>query len=158
MAILGVPLMRILMWVAMAGLLLLILFAGLFVFLVNDFGGEDTVQAIGQYKSPDGKVIAEIQEVIAPMHGGSDTIQVTIQHSGLHDKDVVYSRVYGCTLDYSAYHLAWRSSNELVVTYGSCDGGRWHGRDDNKVLRQQGLWRGIRIDYRDSGYIARGTR
>jgi len=135
-AILGVVLLAVL---ALAG------------FLVLDSGG-DKDQTIKQAMSPDGKLVVEIHQITTPMHGGPDTLRVTIrlpEDLG----DVVYSQTYECS-DYSAFRVQWKNPNELTIIYGTCDSGRWHTVDENKVWQRNTEWHDVKINYQNSGYVA----
>jgi hypothetical protein len=87
------------------------------------------------------------------MHGGPDTLYVTIKRGELSSADTIYSRIYECS-DVSAFDVQWKESRELTVSYGSCDSGRWHTPEENKVLKKDSAWGDIKIDYRDSGHVA----
>ena len=147
--------MKILIWLT---ILASSIFLAALIFVVNDFGGHSTNQSIRQSVSPDGRLVAEMRQVTTPMNGGPDTLEVTIKEVNSQSGDLIYSQVYGCSLDYSGYTLTCKTPAELVVTYGACDGGRWRSRGENKVLVRQSLWKDVKIDYHDSGYMAHGTR
>ena len=68
-------------WVLVTCAVGLCLFLAAFGLLVFDFGGNQEIRLIRQSRSPDGALIAEVREVIEPMHGGSDSVQVLIAKS-----------------------------------------------------------------------------
>ena len=109
---------------------------------------------IREKTSPDGKLVAEMHELTTPMHGGPDTVSVTIRQTGYpYENETIYSRVYECD-DFSGFDLQWKQSNELTISYGNCNSGRWHTPDENRVLETKSTWRDVKIEYRDSGHLA----
>jgi hypothetical protein len=142
---------RIFKWV---GMVLGVVLVGVLVlvgFLVLDSGGSKD-QTIRQAVSPDGKLVAGIHQIMTPMHGGPDTLRVTIGSSERLG-EVVYSQTYECS-DYGAFRLQWNTPNKLTIVYGTCDSGRWHTVDENKVWQRDTEWRDVKIAYQDSGYVA----
>lgn len=93
--------------------------------------------------SPDGSLVAEIHTVMTPMHGGPDTLYVTIIGKNQAFGEKVFSRVYECE-DPRGFDLVWTTSKALRVSYPQCDTGR---AEDNLVTTKQVIWRGIAIDY-----------
>jgi hypothetical protein len=140
-------------WLGLIFGVVLLAVVALFVFLVLDSGG-DKDQLVKQAASPDGKLMAELHQITTPMHGGPDTLRVTIGPIKGPSGGVVYSRSYECTSDYSAFRLQWKTPNELIVTYGTCNSGRWHTKDENKVWQSYAEWHDVKINYLDSGYVA----
>jgi hypothetical protein len=139
---------RIFKWFGMiiGGMLL----AVLILFAVILLGwGRNKDQLIKQAISSDGKLVAEIHQIITPMHGGPDILQVTIRSAKYSSGDVVYSQTYEC----DTFRLQWKNPNELTVVYGACDSGRWHTKDENKVWQRNLEWRDVTIDYQDSGDV-----
>ena len=109
---------------------------------------------IREKTSPDGKLVAEMHELTTAMHGGPDTVSVTIRQTGYpYENETIYSRVYECD-DFSGFDLQWKQSNELTISYGNCNSGRWHTPDENRVLETKSTWRDVKIEYRDSGHLA----
>jgi len=109
---------------------------------------------IREKTSPDGKLVAEIRELTTAMHGGPDTVSVMITQTGYpYENETIYSRVYECD-DFNGFDLQWKQSNELTISYGNCNSGRWHTSDENRVLQTKSAWRDVKIDYRDSGHLA----
>ena len=109
---------------------------------------------IREKTSPDGKLVAEMHELTTAMHGGPDTVSVTIRQTGYpYENETIYSRVYECD-DFNGFDLQWKQSNELTISYGNCNSGRWHTSDENRVLQTKSAWRDVKIDYRDSGHLA----
>jgi hypothetical protein len=108
---------------------------------------------IREKTSPDGKLVAEMHELTTAMHGGPDTVSVTIRQTGYpYENETIYSRVYECD-DFSGFDLQWKRSNELTISYGNCNG-RWQTPDENRVLETKSTWRDVKIEYRDSGHVA----
>jgi hypothetical protein len=135
------------------GTILLLLVAG-FAFLVFDFRGLDKSRLVRESISPNGHLVAEVHEVITPMHGGPDTVQVTLRPASRAVGDIVYSQTFECGPDYSAFQVEWQDSKNLTVSYGICDAGRYHSASDKNVFQKSTSWEGISISYRDSGYVA----
>jgi hypothetical protein len=109
---------------------------------------------IREKTSPDGKLVAEMHELTTAMHGGPDSVSVTIRQTGYpYENETIYSRVYECD-DFSGFDLQWKQSNELTISYGNCNSGRWHTSDENRVLQTKSAWHDVKIDYRDSGHLA----
>jgi hypothetical protein len=125
-----------------------------FAFLVVDFRGHDQTRLIRESASPDGRLVADVNEVITPMHGGPDTVQVTLRPASRAIGDVIYSQTFECGPDYSAFQVEWQTSQNLTVSYGICDAGRYTSASDKKVLQKRTSWEGINISYKDSGYMA----
>jgi len=96
--------------------------------------------------SPDRSFVAEIHTVTTPMHGGPDTLYVTIIGNKQAFGETVFSRVYECD-DPRGFDLVWTTSKALRVSYPQCDTGR---AEDNLVTVKQVIWRGIAIDYLES--------
>jgi hypothetical protein len=140
------------MVISSAGAVLLLLVG--FVILVVGFRGQNKSHVIRQSTSPDGNVIAEVRELITPMHGGPDLVQVVLRPTTDAVGDVVYSRVFECGPDYSAFQVEWQSSKSLTVSYGTCDAGRYHSATDNDVFQKNATWQDVSISYRDSGHVA----
>jgi hypothetical protein len=138
------------------GALVVILFASLLV----DFSGHAKDRVLKKAVSPDGQFVAEVHEVITPMHGGPDRVDVTLQdqRSDQLVQAVVYSRIFECGPDYAGYGLRWQSSQSLTIWYPTCDGGRYRSPADNWVLQKLDMWRGVAIVYHNSGYVAHATR
>jgi hypothetical protein len=124
----------------------------LLAFLVFNSGGPKD-HLLQQKASPDGRMIAELHANITPMHGGPDTLYVTIRRTGQPFGSEVYSRTYECS-DVGAYRLEWEGPNELTIAYGACDSGRWHTKDENKVWKSDVTWEGVRIIYEDTKHVA----
>jgi len=55
----------------------IVLVLALLAFLMVDFSGSERNPVIQQALSPDARYVAELHEVITPMHGGSDRVEVT---------------------------------------------------------------------------------
>jgi hypothetical protein len=117
---------------------------------------DDKDETIKREMSPDGKLEAEIHQITTPMHGGPDTLRVTIASSG-GTGDVVYSRTYECS-DYSAFRLEWKSSNELTILYSECNASKVNTIEENirenKVWQSDTSWRDVKINYKDTQYLA----
>jgi hypothetical protein len=122
--------------------------------LVMDFGGHNKIRLIRDSESPDGHLVAEVQEVITPMHGGADSVQVILRSTTSTIGDVVYAQTFECGPDYSAFQLEWRSPKNLLVQYGTCDSGRYDSAMNNKVLQKSLTWRDLSISYLQSDYVA----
>jgi hypothetical protein len=88
-------------------------------FLVLDSGGSKD-QTIKQAASPNGKLVAEIHQITTPMHGGPDTLTVTIRQAQDPIGQKVYSRTYECD-DFSAFRIQWMAPSELTIMYGACN-------------------------------------
>ena len=108
-----------------------------------------TLQAI----SPDGKLVAELHQVITPMHGGPDTFYISMRRNSLPEGENVYSQTYECN-DFTRFRLTWLNPKELSVSYGTCNLGRLHSDNDNKVWNRVESWQDIKIDYQDTKYVA----
>lgn len=134
--------------------LVLILLVGGFLWLVVDFGGHEKTHLISQSESPDGNFVVEVHEVTTPMHGGPDSVQVTLRSTTAAVGDVVYSQNFECGPDYSAFQVEWQSSKNLIVQSGICDAGRYNSASSNKVLRKIMSWEGVSIVYRESDHVA----
>ena len=129
-------------------LILLVLIA-----LMIDWSKSAKDDVIREKTSPDGKLVAEMHELTTAMHGGPDTVSVTIRQTGYpYENETIYSRVYECD-DFSGFDLQWKRSNELTISYGNCNG-RWHTPDENRVLETKSTWRDVKIEYRESGHVA----
>jgi hypothetical protein len=135
------------------GIIFLCFLAGLML-LVADFGGHTKTRLIRESASPNGQVIASAYEVITPMHGGPDSVQVTLRPSTFALGDIIYSEAFECGPDYSAFQFEWQSPSRLTVSYGICDAGRYRSATDNKILRKIGRWQEVSIVYRESGHVA----
>ena len=129
-------------------LILLVLIA-----LMIDWSKSAKDDVIREKTSPDGKLVAEMHELTTPMHGGPDTVSVTIRQTEYtYENEIIYSRIYECD-DFSGFDLQWKRSNELTISYGNCNG-RWHTPDENRVLETKSTWRDVKIEYRESGHVA----
>ena len=129
-------------------LILLVLIA-----LMIDWSKSAKDDVIREKTSPDGKLVAEMHELTTAMHGGPDTVSVTIRQTGYpYENETIYSRVYECD-DFSGFDLQWKRSNELTISYGNCNG-RWQTPDENRVLETKSTWRDVKIEYRESGHVA----
>jgi len=128
-----------------------------FLAFAHYFAGKDKTHLIRESKSPDGKFVAEIREVITPMHGGPDLIQVAIRPAGYSVPDIIYSQTFECGPDDRAFQLAWLSPKTLGVSYGMCDAGQYRRAADNKVTQKITDWHDVSIQYRQSDYIAHGS-
>jgi hypothetical protein len=133
---------------------ILVLLMGGFAFLVFDFRGHDQTRLIRESTSPDGHLVAEIHEVITPMHGGPDMVQVTLRPASRAVGDIIYSQTFECGPDYRAFQVEWQTAQNLTVSYGICDAGRYNSASDKKVFQKSASWEGINIIYKDSGYVA----
>ena len=142
---------RVFKWLGMiiGGMLL----AGLILFAVIllDWGGNKD-QLIKQAFSNDGKFVAEIHQIVTPMHGGPDILQVTIRPVKVSSGEVVYSQTYECS-SYESFRLQWKNPDRLTIVYGACDSGRWHTQDENKVWQKNLEWGDVKIDYQNSGDV-----
>jgi hypothetical protein len=69
--------------------ILFLLLAALLVFLVADFPEHAADHLIAQVVSPEGQKIAELHEIITPMHGGPDTLQVMLHAKNESPADLV---------------------------------------------------------------------
>jgi len=129
-------------------LILLVLIA-----LMIDWSKSAKDDVIREKTSPDGKLVAEMHELTTPMHGGPDTVSVTIRQTEYpYENEIIYSRIYECD-DFSGFDLQWKRSNKLTISYGNCNG-RWHTPDENRVLETKSTWRDVKIEYRESGHVA----
>ena len=129
-------------------LILLVLIA-----LMIDWSKSAKDDVIREKTSPDGNLVAEMHELTTPMHGGPDTVSVTIRQTEYpYENEIIYSRIYECD-DFSGFDLQWKRSNELTISYGNCNG-RWHTPDENRVLETKSTWRDVKIEYRESGHVA----
>ena len=138
------------MW-TLGGALILLAFIALMIDWSRSGAAKDDV--IREKTSPDGKLVAEMHELTTPMHGGPDTVSVTIRQTGYpYENEIIYSRIYECD-DFSGFDLQWKRSSEVTISYGNCNG-RWHTPDENKVLETKSAWRDVKIEYRDSGHVA----
>ena len=137
-----------------AGLAILICgFVCVFIFLVAD-SGTARVTTIKQSLSPDGQFSAEVDQLITPMHGGPDTIQVRLKRVKRGPEVIIYERTYGCSNDYRGYDVRWMTVKDLTVVYGACDSGRWHSPDENNVHTKIARAQGVDITFEDSGHTA----
>jgi len=94
---------RILKWLGLiCGSVLIVALAFFGYFVMNS--GKDKDHLLRQAVSPDGKLKAEIHQNITPMHGGPDTLRVTIAPVDAPFGDVVYSRTYECA-DHGAFQI-----------------------------------------------------
>jgi hypothetical protein len=137
----------------LCGVVFLLLLAG-FSWLVFDFSGHSKSRLIRETTSPDGRFVAEVREVITPMHGGPDSVQVMLRPATHAVGDVVYSQTFECGPDYSAFQIEWQSPANLTVSSGTCDAGRYRSAGDNNVFQRSTTWQGVSINYRDSGHVA----
>jgi hypothetical protein len=136
-----------------AGVLFLVVLVA-FGLLVFDFGGHNRDRLIRESTSPDGRVVAEIREVITPMHGGPDEVQVLLRSTRSTFGDIIYSQTFECGPDYDAFHVNWRSSNDLIVTYGTCDLGPYASGTDNSTIHKRTSWHDVGITYEPSSHVA----
>jgi hypothetical protein len=137
----------------LSGVFLLVLLAG-FLWLVADFGANDITRSIRQSESADGRFVAEVREVITRMHGGPDSVQVTLRATKSALGDVVFSQTFECGPDYSAFQVEWKSPQSLVIQEGMCDAGRYSSASNNKVLQKSEAWHQVKISYRRSDHVA----
>ena len=140
---------RKILWIA--GACLSVLLVGV-IFLIFDSGHpKDTM--IQQALSPDGKLVAELHQVITPMHGGPDTLYVSMRPNSVTEGEHIYSQTYECD-DFTQFRLTWLNPKELNVSYGTCNLGRLHYDNDNKVWNRVESWQDIKINYQDTKYVA----
>jgi hypothetical protein len=123
-----------------------------FLLFAYYFAGQNKTRLIRESASPDGHFVAEVREVITPMHGGPDLVQVVLKSASQSEGDVVYSQVFECGPDYSAFQVAWQSPDSLAVSYGACDAGNFQSPTGNKKSM---AWHEVKISYRDTGHMAR---
>lgn len=90
------------------------------VFLVVDFPGHSPDHVVKRAVSPDGRVVAELHEVVTPMHGGPDLIRLTLSTIAGSASEVVYSSAFECGPDFSGYGLQWQSAHSLLFLYKAC--------------------------------------
>ncbi len=122
------------------------------VFLIFDSGHpKDTM--ILQELSPDGKLVAELHQVITPMHGGPDTFYISMRSNNMTKGENVYSQTYECN-DFTRFRLTWLNPKELNVSYGTCNSGRLHYDNENKVWNRVQSSQDIKINYQDTKYVA----
>ena len=145
---------KALKWILLSfGAIFLLLFAG-FMVLVVDFGGHSKSRLLVESTSTDGRLVAEVREVVTPMHGGPDSVQVSLRSVTRAAGDVIYSQVFECGPDYSAFQVKWESPTVLVISYGTCDAGRYRSPTDNKILQMNTVWHDVTIRYQNSEYVA----
>lgn len=118
-------------------------------------GWHDTEVPVTKAASPDGSWLAELIEVVTPMHGGPDTLIVRLRERGDVKGIVVYDRNYECgPADYTAYKLEWRAPRLLSITYGDCDA-RNPAVDNIESLRLA-AYKDVQIVYEHSTHVAQG--
>jgi hypothetical protein len=154
----GVQLMSrdILKWFGIiCGSLLLAALSFFGYFVMNS--GRDKDHLLRQAVSPDGKLKAEIHQNITPMHGGPDTLRVTIAPVDAPFGDVVYSRTYECD-DHGAFQIQWENSSELTIAYGACSGSGLSANEEfnreNRVWKKDPVWHDVNITYKDTKHVA----
>ena len=86
-------------------------------FLVVDFPGHSTDHVVKRAVSPDGRGVAELHEVVTPMHAGPDLIRLKLSSIAGNDSATVYSSVFECGPDFSGYDLRWQSAHSLSFSY-----------------------------------------
>jgi hypothetical protein len=125
---------------------------GLSVFVLLSWGvaKDQTKQSAA---SPDGRFVAELHTVITPMHGGPDTLYVSIRGQNDTFGETVFSRVYECD-DTSGFNIHWTGAEALDVSRGACDTGQWHTPADDRITTKQVVWRGVTINYLDTHHTA----
>jgi hypothetical protein len=147
-------------WVLGIGFLTLLVLVAV---LVINFREKEKDTLVQQTASPDGKLVAELHRKTTPMHGGPDTLYVTVgQAAPLGDGYKVYERTYECD-DFSAFRLKWDSLHQLTIAFSACDAGReqtkgiygdFYYREQNKVWRSDIAWEDVKISYEDTKYVA----
>jgi hypothetical protein len=137
---------------AVVAALFSLIVVGLVVFLIFS-GGGDKDHRLRTVISPDGKARAELHEVITPMHGGRDSVYVSLGDLDSAFDGRIFVKYHECN-DLSAFQLSWEDSDNLTVSYGGCDTGRWKTAGDDKIWVKNTAWRGINIKYLDTGKIA----
>lgn len=125
-----------------------------FLIFAYHFAGENKTRLIRESTSPDGQFVAEINEVITPMNGGPDLVQVLLRPVTRASGEVVYSQTFECESDNRAFQVRWRSPKNLEISYGVCDTGRYHTAADNKFFQKITEWHEVSIAYLDSEHVA----
>lgn len=133
------PLKWILLLFGAAGLVVL----AIIVFLVVDFPGQSTDHVVKRAVSPDGRVVAELHEVVTAMHGGPDLIHLTLSSIAGKDSAIVYSSVFECGPDFSGYELRWQSAHSLSFLYKTCAA----NPSNTAQGTQLNSWRDVNIHY-----------
>jgi hypothetical protein len=133
---------KVSLWLSGAGVFA---FLGLLVYLlVSEGASKDQMRASAW--SPNGRFVAELHTVIAPVHGGPDTLYLAIRDKNEAFGETVFSRVYECD-DANGFNIRWTGAETLNVSSGECDTG--HSEED-RVHTKQMVWRGIAIKYFDT--------
>jgi hypothetical protein len=105
--------------------------------------------------SPDGRLFAEMHTRITTMHGGPDLLYVTVGEVSQPFGSQVYSRTFECSTT-TPFGLEWRTNQELVVRYGSCNASTLSDQSgneekrENAVWQREASWRNVKIDYVDT--------
>ena len=86
----------------------------LLALLEVDFGGSERNHVIWQARSPDARYVAELHEVITPMHGGPERVEVTWKSKEAF-RAVVYAQTFECGPDDNGYQWQWSSSRTLII-------------------------------------------
>lgn len=129
----------------LGGVVLVVFFIAI-VALVAYVPGSDKDRLVREAASPDRQVVAEIHNVITPMWGGPDRVEVRLRHPGDINGRVVYSQMFECS-NFAAFQLKWIRPQELEVTMNDCDSGNFNGIPGNSITRQFSEWQGISIAY-----------
>ena len=69
-----------------------------FAILVANFSGHSTSRLLVESTSTDGRLVAEVREVVTPVHGGPDSVQVALRPVTRAAGDVIYSQVLNAVL------------------------------------------------------------
>jgi hypothetical protein len=126
--------------------------ATVLILLVVFDHGKNHVSLIQESRSPDGKVVAALNQVVTPAHGGPHFVEVTL--ASHEQSPVVYMQNFECDSDHKAFRLDWISTDCLHGTHGTCDSGRWRAEADNKITKSEPAWQDVEISYNDGGYVA----
>ena len=136
-------------WAAILSAVVLALVLIAVVFLIVYVPGEDKDLTIHTSTSPNGRIVAEIHNVVTPMWGGPDHIEIRLRHPGETNSQVVYSRMLECNFD--AFQVRWKGPEQLDVTTADCDSGAINGVPSNAIIAQKvSEWQGVRITYTNS--------
>lgn len=119
----------------------------LVVALIAYVPGRDADRLVRASKSPDGSVVAEIHQVITPMWGGADRLEVRLSHANHFPSDVVYSSTFECA-GLNDFRLTWTGPHTLEITLGRCTSGPFNGSSSDPVIsRKLDLWKEVGITY-----------
>jgi hypothetical protein len=111
--------------------------------------GQPQDRMVAKSVSPDGRRILELHQVIAPVHGGADHLQITIGDAAASFGDVVFSQKFEYS-DFKTFRIWWTDSTHANFRYGPCDTGHAEDRPMNPQPSSV-LWKDVTLALDDSG-------